>query len=107
MEDHPQLLIQIDPGADFGRLVIGPLSIDWCNPDEFDDTGSFDITWNNYWNLHTGFYKSHDPFTGIKDGDYQFIDWEITKYNNEFKCWKPYLNITNLFYFWTKLFQKI
>ena len=92
-EDSYLLFLRINPGADYGKIKVGPLELTWFNPNMFDD-GAFYLALGKHWELRTAYYRSFDSFTGIPDGDHSFPDWEIIVYKAESTGWKRSFNIT-------------
>ena len=91
MRQHTNFGIDINLKDDYGDIYLGPLEISWCNQGN-GELGSFGLDWGNKWHLYMTYYESCDPFTGIQDGWFGFIDWELCVYNDSVRCkqcWSP------------------
>ena len=88
MRQRPCISIDINLLNDYGDIFVGPLEVSWCNQGN-GEVGSCGVTWQNKLHLYMSYYESCDPFTGVQDGWPGFIDWELSVYGNETKCWSP------------------
>jgi hypothetical protein len=88
MRLRPSFGVDINLKDDYGDIYLGPLEISWCNQGN-GEVGSCGVTWGGKWHLYMTYYESCDPFTGVQDGWPGFIDWELSVYGKETKCWSP------------------
>ena len=88
MRLRPNFAVDINLKDDYGDIYLGPLEISWCNQGN-GEVGYCGVTWGSKWHLYMTYYESCDPFTGVQDGWPGFIDWELSVYGKETRCWSP------------------